>query len=126
MKKQLKDINNKKVNRGLMKNLTINMKLIVSFGIVLLLMLSTVGVSIGADQVSSGAQALAVGSTEQASAVEELNASISRVAEQAVENSASVRMATQYVEQTKADINVCARSISPRHVIIPRSKTLKT
>lgn len=58
MKKQLKDINNKKVNRGLMKNLTINMKLIVSFGIVLLLMLSTMGVSIGADQVSSGLRLL--------------------------------------------------------------------
>jgi methyl-accepting chemotaxis protein len=56
-------------------------------------------VSIGASQVSGGAQALAAGSTEQASSLEELNASIIQIAEQAEENAASVRAATEYVGQ---------------------------
>lgn len=63
-------------------------------------------VSTGASQVSSGAQALAVGSTEQASSVEELNASIVIIAEQAVENDANVKIANNYVEQ--ADEGVAA------------------
>ena len=56
-------------------------------------------VNIGASQVSSGAQALATGSTEQASSVEELSVTVTKVAEQAAANSENVRVATQYVEQ---------------------------
>ena len=56
-------------------------------------------VSTGAAQVAGGAQALAAGSTEQASSVEELSVSISKIAEQAAENSLSVKTATQYVGQ---------------------------
>ncbi|MEM5771011.1 MAG: methyl-accepting chemotaxis protein, partial [Bacillota bacterium] len=56
-------------------------------------------VSTGAAQVSGGAQALAAGSTEQASSLEELNASIIQVAEQAEQNAAIVRTATVSVEQ---------------------------
>jgi len=56
-------------------------------------------VSIGAAQVSGGAQALAAGSTEQASSLEELNASIIQIAEQAEQNSAIVRTATVSVNQ---------------------------
>ncbi len=56
-------------------------------------------VSIGASQVANGAQALAAGSTEQASTVEVLSNSISKIAEQAADNSANVKIATQYVKQ---------------------------
>ena len=62
-------------------------------------------VSTGASQVSSGAQALAAGSTEQASSVEELSVSITKIAEQAMENSANIKIATQYVEQAGASVN---------------------
>ncbi|NNJ32815.1 methyl-accepting chemotaxis protein [Lacrimispora defluvii] len=62
-------------------------------------------VSTGASQVSSGAQALAAGSTEQASAVEQLNVSVIKIAEQATENSANVKIANQYVEQAGAGVN---------------------
>jgi methyl-accepting chemotaxis protein len=61
-------------------------------------------VSTGASQVASGAQALAAGSTEQASSIEELNASITKIAEQSAENSANVKLATQYVEQASANV----------------------
>lgn len=54
-------------------------------------------VSTGADQVASGAQGLAAGSTEQASSVEELAVSIGKIAEQAEENSVSVKIANDYV-----------------------------
>ncbi len=56
-------------------------------------------VSTGAAQVASGAQALATGSTEQSSSIEQLNAAIAKIAEQADENSANVKGATQHVEQ---------------------------
>ena len=56
-------------------------------------------VSTGASQVANGAQALAAGSTEQASSIEELSTSIARIAEQAAENSVSVKAAAQYVKQ---------------------------
>lgn len=61
-------------------------------------------VSTGASQVSSGAQALAAGSSEQASSVEELTVSITKIAEQAAENSTNVKTATQYVDQANADV----------------------
>lgn len=56
-------------------------------------------VSTGASQVSGGAQALAVGSTEQASAIEELNSSVVKIAEQAAENSVNVKTASYYVDE---------------------------
>ncbi|MFT4006560.1 MAG: HAMP domain-containing methyl-accepting chemotaxis protein [Lacrimispora sp.] len=61
-------------------------------------------VSTGASQVSSGAQALAAGSTEQAASVEELNASAVRIAEQAEENSANVKMAAHYVDEAGSGV----------------------
>lgn len=61
-------------------------------------------VSIGAEQVSSGAQALASGATEQAAAIEELSASVNLISEQAVQNSANVKVAVQYVEQAGAGV----------------------
>ncbi len=62
-------------------------------------------VSTGADQVSGGAQALASGATEQAAAVEQLNASIAIITEQAAENSANVKRATDYVAQAGTGVN---------------------
>ncbi|WP_369283752.1 methyl-accepting chemotaxis protein [Oscillibacter sp. GMB15532] len=56
-------------------------------------------VTVGADQVSGGAQALASGSTEQAATVEELNASIAQVAEQAENNLATIKTAAGHIEQ---------------------------
>jgi methyl-accepting chemotaxis protein len=56
-------------------------------------------VSTGASLVSAGAQALATGSTEQAASVEELTLSITKIAEQATENSSHVKTATHYVEE---------------------------
>ncbi len=62
-------------------------------------------VSTGASQVAGGAQALAAGSTEQASSIEELNASVSKIADQAEENSAHVKTAAQYVKQSGVGLN---------------------
>ncbi len=62
-------------------------------------------VSTGASQVASGAQALAAGSTEQASSIEELNASVTRIAEQAAENSANVKAASCYFDEAGAGVN---------------------
>ncbi len=62
-------------------------------------------VSTGAAQVASGAQALATGSTEQASSVEELSITVTKIAEQAAENSANVKVATQYVDKAGAGVN---------------------
>ena len=61
-------------------------------------------VSTGASQVASGAQALAAGSTEQASSVEELTVSMTKIAEQAEENSSNVKDATKYVEQAVSNV----------------------
>lgn len=61
-------------------------------------------VNTGAEQVSSAAQALASGSTEQAATVEELNAAISTVAEQADQNATNVRLASSYMEQAGAGV----------------------
>ncbi len=62
-------------------------------------------VSTGAGQVSSGAQALAAGSTEQATAVEELNASVAQIAGQAEENLSTIGVAAGYIEQAGAGVN---------------------
>ncbi|WP_312281348.1 HAMP domain-containing methyl-accepting chemotaxis protein [Oscillibacter sp.] len=56
-------------------------------------------VAVGADQVSGGAQAMASGSTEQAATVEELNASIAQVAEQAENNLSTIKVAAEHIEQ---------------------------
>lgn len=61
-------------------------------------------VSTGASQVAGGAQALAVGSTEQASSIEELNASIIQIAEQASQNTSNVKIATQFVREAGEDV----------------------
>jgi methyl-accepting chemotaxis protein len=59
----------------------------------------------GAAQVASGAQALAAGSAEQAATVEELSASIVQIAQQAEENLAHVKLATELSAQAAQDIN---------------------
>lgn len=56
-------------------------------------------------QVSAGAQALATGSTEQASSIEELSAGVERIAEQATENSTTVKTSAAYIEQAGASVN---------------------
>ncbi|MEY8352707.1 methyl-accepting chemotaxis protein [Lachnospiraceae bacterium 54-53] len=61
-------------------------------------------VALGADQVSSAAQSLASGASEQAATVEELNASVAGVAQQAEENAAAVRQANEYAKQTGKEV----------------------
>ncbi len=62
-------------------------------------------VSSGSDQVSSGAQILAAGSTQQAAALQELRASVERIAEQSTENASIVNTAAAYFEQVGAGYN---------------------
>ncbi|WP_293009473.1 MULTISPECIES: methyl-accepting chemotaxis protein [unclassified Oscillibacter] len=62
-------------------------------------------VAVGAEQVSGGAQAMASGSTEQAATVEELNASIAQVAEQAENNLTTIKAAAQHIEQAVGGVN---------------------
>ncbi|WP_312614165.1 methyl-accepting chemotaxis protein [Oscillibacter sp.] len=62
-------------------------------------------VNVGADQVSGGAQALASGSTEQAATVEEMNASIAQVAEQAENNLATIKAAAENIKQAVGGVN---------------------
>lgn len=61
-------------------------------------------VSEGAAQTAGGAEALASGSTEQAAAVEQLNASVADIAQQAAENLETVKLAAQYVEQAGSGV----------------------
>lgn len=62
-------------------------------------------VSSGSEQVSCGAQILAEGSAEQAAALQELRASVERIAEQAMENASIVNTAAAYFEQVGAGYN---------------------
>lgn len=62
-------------------------------------------VSLSSDQVSGGAQALAAGSTQQASTVEELNASSMEIAKQAEENLEFVKMTTEQLRHTAEGVN---------------------
>jgi methyl-accepting chemotaxis protein len=62
-------------------------------------------VNAGASQVSGGAQALAAGSTEQASSIDELTVSIEKIADQASENSDSVRLANMFVQQAGTGVS---------------------
>ncbi|MDO5095959.1 MAG: methyl-accepting chemotaxis protein [Peptostreptococcaceae bacterium] len=65
---------------------------------------SAAQVDTGASQVSSGAHALATSATEQAATVEELNASVIHVAEQAEANLEHVRTANGYSEEAAIGI----------------------
>ncbi|MDD2217015.1 MAG: methyl-accepting chemotaxis protein [Eubacteriales bacterium] len=58
----------------------------------------------GAAQVSDGAQALAMGSTQQASSIQELITSVASIAVQADENSANVKIANGYVEKAAQEV----------------------
>lgn len=62
-------------------------------------------VNAGASQISSSSQALASGATEQAATLEELNASIATVSDQARDNASNVQRAADLVHKTKADVN---------------------
>lgn len=62
-------------------------------------------VNIGAGQVSSASQALASGAAEQAATVQELNASVANVSEQAEQNANNVHNALVYVQETAAGLN---------------------
>lgn len=62
-------------------------------------------VATGSGQVSSAAQDLASGTTEQAATLEELNASISSVAQRSEENVSNVHKATEYVFQASKGIS---------------------
>ena len=58
----------------------------------------------GAAQVSDGAQALAMGSTQQASSIQQLITSVASIAEQAEENSTNVKIANGYVEKAAQEV----------------------
>lgn len=62
-------------------------------------------VNIGAEQVSGGAEALASGSTEQAATIEELESSVSEVANQAVRNQETIKETAHVVQKVVEEIN---------------------
>lgn len=62
---------------------------------------STMQVTIGADQVASASQALAQGSTEQASALQQVTASINEIAENTKENASKATTANNLVNSVK-------------------------
>ncbi|MGF7141865.1 methyl-accepting chemotaxis protein [Anaerotaenia torta] len=62
-------------------------------------------VGTGSRQVSDGAQALASGSAEQAASVEELNAAVAQIAEQAEENRSTMEVAAGYIGQAGAGVS---------------------
>lgn len=62
-------------------------------------------VGIGSAQVSGGAQALASGSAEQAATVEELNASVAQITQQAEANLSTIKVAAGYIEQAGAGVS---------------------
>ena len=62
-------------------------------------------VAAGADQVSNSAQALAQGATEQASAVQELSATIADISENAKKTAASAEQAGQSVQEAGTQIS---------------------
>lgn len=63
-------------------------------------------VNSGAEQVAQGAQALSQGATEQASAIEQLSASILEVSEYTKKNANNVELADGYVVEAKNDIDI--------------------
>lgn len=64
---------------------------------------SSMQVTTGADQVASASQSLAQGTTEQASAVEEVSASIVEIAEKTKVNAGDANEANRLVMETKED-----------------------
>ncbi len=58
-------------------------------------------VSSGSRQVSDGSQTLSQGSTEQASAIEELTASMAEIADQTKQNAVNANQANQFAEDAK-------------------------
>ncbi len=64
-------------------------------------------VTSGAVQVSNSAQALSQGATQQASAIEELSATLGSVADQVIQNSNSAKDAYQIVMENSAAISGC-------------------
>lgn len=62
---------------------------------------STMQVTVGAEQVASASQALAQGATEQASALEEVKASMGEIAERTKQNASEATEADQLVGQVK-------------------------
>lgn len=68
--------------------------------------ISAHGVNNGAGQVSDASQGLASGSQEQAAAVEELNASIEAVCQQAEKNVEYVRKASAYASQSGQNVDL--------------------
>lgn len=62
-------------------------------------------VNSGAEQVSGASQALASGAAEQAATVEQLNASIISVAQQAEQNANNVQKAMEHVGQAASGVN---------------------
>ena len=69
-------------------------------------------VSAGADQVSAGAQALSQGATEQASSIQELDATIRTVADRIVSNSDDCRRGKDVVDETITYIGDAADEMS--------------
>jgi len=61
-------------------------------------------VTTGSSQVASASEALAQGSTEQASAIEEITASISAMAEVTMQNASQANTAAELMKQTIADV----------------------
>ncbi len=64
---------------------------------------SSIQLSMGAEQVSDASQALAQGSTEQASAIEEVTASITEIAERTKRNAEEANQANESVHSMKSE-----------------------
>ncbi len=62
-------------------------------------------VDMGAKQIASGSQVLAQGTTEQASVIEELSASITDVSQEVQRNASNVKDAAEYVGQTVSGVD---------------------
>lgn len=61
-------------------------------------------VSVGSEQVASGAQELAQGATEQASAIEQLNATIASIAKQIKENAENAKNASEIATASSKEV----------------------
>lgn len=61
-------------------------------------------VSVGSEQVASGAQELAQGATEQASAIEQLNATIASIAKQIKENAENAKNASEIAMASSKEV----------------------
>ncbi len=62
---------------------------------------STVQVTVGSDQVATASQALAQGATEQASALQEVTASVNEIAERTKDNAAQANQADELMHEVK-------------------------